>query len=277
MNDIVEDGALYCITIAAENITFDGRGYSITKSTSYPIAGIYSDQDYTTIMNSNIDLGANNQRHSIMLIGASNSKLINNRINNGRGVYTWQADNVEITGNVITNLSSAAIYIYLGSGMKILNNTIRNIGSIGIQFNDVDDSMIDDNLIEKCSSGAIYIEGMRNNITNNFVKNSSMNGVMINGAFGQSRYNRIINNTVFYNTGNGIDFFGTWAGDNDVFDNTVMYNDRGLYAPHNTVNINITGNVLCSNNADAYCKNNQTFISNRCDSGSVCGGTCVPC
>ena len=277
MNDIVEDGALYCITIAAENITFDGQGYSITKSTSYPIAGIYSDQAYTTIMNTNIDLGAGNQRHSIMLINANNSRLINNRINNGWGVYTWQAGNVEITGNVITNLSLAAIYNYLGPGMKILNNTIRNIGSIGIQFNDVDDSMIDNNLIENCSSSAIYIEGMRNNITNNFVKNSSMNGVMINGAFIQSRYNRIINNSVFHNTGNGIDFFGSWARDNDVFDNTVMYNDYGLYAHYNTYYNNITGNVLCSNNIDVYCKYNQTFINNQCDSGTVCGGTCIPC
>jgi parallel beta-helix repeat protein len=277
MKDIVEDGTLNCITIAAENITYDGQGYSITKSTSDPITGIYSDQEFTTIMNSNIDLGAGNQRHSIMLMDANNSKLINNRINHGWGVYVWQAGNVEIAGNVIEDVSSAAIYNHLSADLRILNNSIRNIGSIGIQFSDVDDSVMDHNLVENCSSSAIYIEGMRNNITNNTVKSSSMNGVMIVGTFVQSTYSRIINNTILYNAGNGIDFMGRWARYADVFGNTVKYNDYGIYAHYNTYHNNITGNVFCSNNVDAYCNHNQTFVGNQCDSGNVCGGTCIPC
>ena len=276
MNDLVEYGALNCITIAAENITFNGQGYSITKSTSDAITAIYSDQNYTTIMNTNIDLGVSNTKHSITLTDARNFKLIDSKINNGWfSIYLYQSKNIEIRGNTITN-SSSGIYDYYASNIKIINNTFRDIEGIGIQLTNVNDSLIDNNLIENCSDDGIYFDGFNNNITNNIIINSTNDGIQ---AVGSTRYNKIVNNTINYNAGNGIWFFGSGVRNNNMTNNTINHNAKngthtgnGLYLYYSLLNT-LENNILNNNSKGIYFYNsgNNILINNTLNNNSLIG------
>ena len=136
-----------CITISAQNITLDCKGYSI-KSTN-PVAGVYSNQPNTTVKNCNITMGIASSGRGIYLQGADYSFIFNNSISrqytgmyfNGvdytvvknnrmysnvhKAIWTDNSQNNNFSGNIIMNDAYGAFWLS-GSPNNLIENTITN-------------------------------------------------------------------------------------------------------------------------------------------------------
>jgi len=108
-----------CIIIAAENITFDCQGYSITDDVTNTFgSGIYSNQVNTTIKNCNISgfLSGTSDGFGIELQGADNSYIFNNTLtDNLYGLLVETSSDMQIINNTINLNQEKGIYV-IGEG-----------------------------------------------------------------------------------------------------------------------------------------------------------------
>jgi len=94
----------------------------------------YSDRVYiigNSVSNTNdnaIDIG--HSSHSIV----SNNEIENGGIPSGSGIHTDSAISAEIFGNILNGTGEAGITVFRATDINIINNTIANARSVGIQI-----------------------------------------------------------------------------------------------------------------------------------------------
>src|SRR3989338_6880686 len=209
-----------CINITADNVTFDGNGYSILNST-YKGHGVYTMRDNATIKNTNINVGYSADSPSaINLNSANDSKILNNTLGGNYGIYLFKSSRNNLTENRInTSTASAGVAdprgIYLNT--KSDNNSVAwNVVlvragdslSYGISLeSNLSGNLITHNYIntsDTSSSIGLFSSGItlfnnayNNNISNNIINASGVGTSATN--YGIHLFMNVSNNTVIGN------------------------------------------------------------------------------
>ncbi len=175
MNQSINNTGVTCITIGAQNITFDCQGFSITGNNTTGIYGIYSSYSNTTIKN--------------CIISAYGYGI---RIDSGNANQS-SIDNVSVAD------SGIALY-YTSSSFHTLTNSLFNGSTNAINLQASSDNNISG--VSAYSNGtAIYVQttSSRNNITNsNATSYASGNGI---GSTSATGYNNAFSGCVVQATG----------------------------------------------------------------------------
>ncbi len=243
-----------CIVIAAENITIDCQGYSITSSSKSGNAGIYSNRVNTTIKNCKVSMGVYSP--GIELLSANNSYIFNNTLNNqADGMFLTDVNNVLIENNTANFNGFNGIVLTTDWGGSSQNTLIGNTANGNY-------------------AGIRVIRSNLGDLIGNAAESNSYAGIWA----GSSSNNNLIRNTAGNNSKYGIILQS--SSNNTIKGNNVNKNSQyGIYVLSSSSNNNLRENKFCFNSdKDVYCADNQTFINNWCDlSKDVCGGTCLLC
>ena len=136
-----------------------------------------------------------------------------------------------------------------------LSNSQLSYQNAGIHLNSVDNGRLIDN---NCSSNyyGIYLSSSYNiTISGNNVSDSLNNGIYLTGS---STHNRITNNTVSHNNGNGIHIYQ--CDRNTVRDNIISNNSDGIYS-YSSKHLTVTGNEINHNDGDGLYNDYSDYIT----------------
>jgi parallel beta-helix repeat protein len=167
------------------------EGYNITDDTTNLIT-IRNTQAYFIIQNNFLD-GVSHQYIGISLHNVTHGTLTNNSIQrNLVGVYLDStANNNSIVNNTIT---SQSIGIRLQGSMNLLNGNRINIFTEGIFEEETGfKNVLSGNIISYGDVGIHLFDGYATNITNNYISNTSQEGIRFNGRYCNVSYNTIYN------------------------------------------------------------------------------------
>jgi len=253
----------------------DSHIYNNILNSQY--AGLFLEETQASLIELN-DINENENK-GIHLLTAYNNTIKNNEINNGSfyGIISAKSSsntiqNNELTGNVWYGISIEASLTGEPDGEnQILDNQI----SYSRENIDVKTSsnIIKGNTLKYSQLyNGLYIYNASNNlIENNILESNKVSGIGLNEASN----NNITNNALNSNENYGIEVYS--SNSNTIENNTASSNlINGLYVEASSGNT-INTNIFCNNTADVYCDSDQTFNTNKCDSGSVCGGNCEVC
>jgi parallel beta-helix repeat protein len=239
--DISSNGT--CFTVAADNVTLDCQGHTITYAINQSGNGIrISGKNHTTVKNC-IIIQTNNtvqQAQAFMLDSSNHNQLINNTIttngssySNGINIQSYSTNNT-ITENRITtfNLQSRGIMFDSYSNKNTISNnniTITASGSslqnapFGIVLRTVDNNTITGNRITTTGTygdGVIILSGNGNNFTDNIISTSGANA----DALYLFKFESNVENNIFVNNIlraiNGFDFISVGASNNTIINMT---------------------------------------------------------
>jgi len=191
-----------CFTIAAENITLDCAGFSITGNNTTNSYGIYGTFRNATIRNCNIggfnigiylkDGGSASESPHYSLIDNVN---ISSPMANGYGISvtrtTWTApENITISNSVINGSTYGVSLGNYGGGHTIANSTVYSF-STGVYLNNQQKKTTITNLTAYANATGLYSlsspqtdvrGGMISSIRADSSSNSIYDGVFINGT-----------------------------------------------------------------------------------------------
>jgi parallel beta-helix repeat protein len=204
---------------------------------------------------------------------------------------TVEANDIVVQDMAVINSSTG---IFLHNASFIIQNVTLNNNTIydciyppgnGIEFLDVNNSVINGSYIYNNSWEGIHLEfSSNNNITSNEIYNNSKgiymfssnnntidtNNVSYNrncgielGQFIANNYNNISNNNVHHNGQYGI-YFHFFEIYNTIYKNTISNHSYGIYMEH-VDNNNLTSNTIFSNNYGVYlnASSNHDIIGNN--------------
>jgi parallel beta-helix repeat protein len=205
--DIVA-GANPCINISAQNITFNGNGYSISNTVSAPRAGISTNSYNTTIKNCNSSVGSFGQG-VVLASGSDNSYVYNCTLNNQlRGLY------VTSDGNKIEKVTANSNSI---DGIFLDSSTGNNLTEIIASSNDF---------------GIRMSSSSNNNITDSNFSGSSTNDVDLASSSTGNIFLNVSYSLAKENVASGSLtrkwHYGVYVNDSDgtgVFANISIYNE----------------------------------------------------
>jgi len=238
MNDISTSGT--CFTIAANNITLDGNGYTITGPALSGFYGVYA-QGYSGLTIKNLKIV--DFERGIMIVDSWYDKITNNIVIPGdpEGVGWYYSIGIDgdsnssynfMANNVVHDSRSNGITAFGGAGITsnyntLINNTVYNIRDWS----------------------AFSIGGNYNKVINNTAYNSPW-GFSV-GDYRNSYYNLLEGNRAFDNS-IGIRLGGpTWGSyQNNYTKNTVYGNTYGVYAAIGGSNL-IYNNKVFGNTVNA--------------------------
>jgi parallel beta-helix repeat protein len=195
------------IVVLCDNITINGNGYSLTGNGAS--TGIFLEGRHDiTIRNltiSNFKDGITYSYYREMFSDCKNNALIaNNIINNKWGVYCYFAQNIVISGNVISNNSNTGISTFDSAQIQIYGNTLSE-NNVAVRFTHLENSNV-------CGNNFI------NNANQTNVDPESKNG----GTFGWS--------TIKWNNGQSGNFWsdheGTDANKDGICDIPYIIDDN---------------------------------------------------
>jgi parallel beta-helix repeat protein len=169
-----------CLNITAENVTIDCAGFSITSSQD--AAGIYSDQNHTTIRDCNISMGGM-FGIGIDLSGANESLVYNNTCSDqSSGIRLLYVIDTLIENN--TADSNSVTGIYLGQGSRYNNITSNTLGdnSQGIEISDAHYNMIINNTAIENGDGFRLISTSSYNFLQNNTARSNGDGYYLHDS-----------------------------------------------------------------------------------------------
>ena len=214
VNDTLD---LLCIWITAENIIYDGRGYTIRSTNNKP--GIYTEQFNTTIQHTDVSVGSDTQGYGIWLAsGAHNSTVYNNTLSNQYfGIAAISSDYHNITMNTM-NSDTVGIYLSGSDFNQVKGNIMGTAGGYGFYT------------VSGATSNSIY---------NNTVDSYNLGGILISNS-------NIVSNNTLTGNGRGVEV----QGDSNIIENnTITYTGRGIYLSGADYN-KITGNTISNTSAD---------------------------
>jgi parallel beta-helix repeat protein len=178
-DDIKRVGATYeftanisgAIVVSCDNITINGNGYSLTgngDSTGFFLEG----RQNVTIKNvtiSNFEHGIVYSYYRDMFSDCKNNAIIASNITDSKwGVYCYFAQNITISGNVISNNSKHGISTFDSAQIQIYGNTLSE-NNVAVRFTHLE-------------NGNVYGNNFINNANQTLVDPESKSG----GSFGWS-------------------------------------------------------------------------------------------
>ncbi|VVB99618.1 Right handed beta helix region [uncultured archaeon] len=234
--NLVASPGLTCITVAAENVTIDCAGHSITGDGTSD--GIYSNQNHTTVKNCII---TNFVRAIVFLYNANGAIYNVTTQNDGDGVYFYESDYNNVSGWASRNGTSDSD-LYLGFGSDYNNFTGFDLNSTG-------------------SAMGIWAE--EGNANHNIFSYFNTTDIVANGLL--SNYNIFSNGNI---TRNGIDLNGNYNSLSNLIVNTTS--DSAINLGGGGIYNNISNSTLSSVSAPAisFATSNYNIIS---DSSATSG------
>jgi len=209
-----------CITIGADNVTLDCKGYSITGDTTGN--GISNTGFHNGVVKNCV---ITNFTYAIYFYGANNAIIDNNTANsNYYGIYFYSGSNNTFTGNTANNNFQAGISITESSGNILTSNIVSSNTRFGFSIMLVNNSIIYNNTIENngiVGQGgrdgiSVQVENHGNNITFNSITNSGRAGIFLRL---NSSDNIIANNSITNSHAYGI--LVTDSSSNSIANNTI--------------------------------------------------------
>jgi parallel beta-helix repeat protein len=239
-------------TWAESQIWCSGTG---TEQDPYVIENLkingFSIDNGIEIWNSNVSLIIRNcqiynSEEGILFENVNNSQLIdNNCSNNDQGIYIEYSKNHVIHGNTFENNANyAGVYLFEADYINITGNYFTN-NYEGIYIDtDCENNIIAENNISSNSDCGMYIyyECDYNVITNNFINNNEMDGIYLEDC----DYNTISENEINKNGDYGIEFDLT-CNNNTISGNIINYNDYGILLDDDSNDNTILDNVVNNN------------------------------
>jgi parallel beta-helix repeat protein len=195
--NIMDFGGAYCISIASNDVIFDGAGYTIDGRDIYGTRGVQDPADFAyrrnvTVKNLNVtdwDYGvyflqtdgsiinstASSNLYGIFLYGSSNITLINNTANSNfyDGIILSGSSNNTIINNAASS-NSNGIHLIFSSRYNILTDNIVSSNSNGINLQDTTYNTLTNNAIRSNSRG-IYLYSFSEPSSNNTIHNNYFN------------------------------------------------------------------------------------------------------
>lgn len=244
-NDLTDD----CFKVTAEDVTLDCQGYSITSINNF--AGVYSNNNYTTIKNCIIDMGA--EGVGIELEGTNSSYIYNNILRNQYvGINsTGGTFNAVIDDNIIIgNANKGIVFVGDAAYNTISNNNISyNLeDGINLRFTPIN-NLVTNNILHNNGNlgngdGIAIDGGNYNTISNNNIANNIDDGIELDDF---SEGNIILNNTIDSNSGDGI-HIQLGSNKNLIVNNTIESNgDDGIQVEQDSNYNNISFNLIYNN------------------------------
>ncbi len=235
-------------------IDIDSCGYVISAPGTYDLIGDISQSGSGNCISITTGAdGATLDCHDFTIDGIDESE-------GGRGIRTDNADSLTIQNCRIFNFMT------------------------GMYLESMDDSLIKNITLIANYNGIIFESTVFAPISNNtfegITATNNLNDVMISAVIPSAALtnNTFRDMTLNNNGGSGIYFN---RASNNIFTNITASgnNDYGIVLINSSNNNILTGNEFCSNDfEDVECESVQTeFSNNKCGSGNVCGGICIPC
>jgi len=219
-----------CIEIRADNVTFNGNGYSVEGSGSG--LGIYvNGRTNVTVKN----VGTRDWDRGIWLDRASQTKVLNSTVEtNTDGVHLTRSTNNSIERNKISDNENAGLRTRLSSdGNEVVNNTFTSNGGAAIA----------------------NIETSGNEVVGNNVSSTNRSGIFSVGVSGTL----IKDNTVADTGGTGVVLF-SGASENEVIGNEVSGNELAGVSVVSSLRNSVQGNEAKSNNGSGIFLRNSSSI-----------------
>ncbi|VVB73221.1 Periplasmic copper-binding protein (NosD) [uncultured archaeon] len=234
-----------CFMIAADNVTLDCNGYTLSGDSSGNGIDNSGGYDYTTVR----DCIITNFSNGISFDGgASNGAIDNNTVSsNNFGVFLQTgSNNNTLTGNRVVSNINRGIYISSCFNSTVANNNASLDGNVGIELSGSGNSTVIGNTVDSNvyggASGILLGSSSGNNVSDNTVANTNGNGIRLESNSG---HNSIINNTVSGNN-DGIVFSG--GSDNNAAGNNVSLNNGiGVWFIGSSSNA-LSDNTVTNNN-----------------------------
>ncbi|MCP4693427.1 MAG: hypothetical protein GY859_35640 [Desulfobacterales bacterium] len=207
--------------------------------------------------------------------GSHNGKAIDNRSGydgahwNYVGVYVYQSDNMEITGNTCNSTGLYGILVDGSNGSSFTNNTAEDHGFDGIHLDESSNNVVSGNTLVSNRSGILLMYSDNNTITDNISTWNEEHGIHLKKSSDQNTLsgntcnsntldgilvddlneNTVVGNSASYNEFSGI---VVYSSDNvTVNDNTCTYNDSyGIYL-YGSTNCTVSGNTSHVNDSAA--------------------------
>ncbi len=241
------------LTIATSDVTFDGKNYLVTqteKDEYDEVVSAYHDPALSGITIQNFY--ASGGLWTILMVGTSNSNLINCTIENGAvfGLYISSSTGNQVVNSTIANIDGTGSIAVMATQTEdfILNNTEVSDSLNGVYIKQSIDMTIID-----CSFG---------NDTNGLISDTAASGLTVTGTnflnCGNSTNiggltNFTFTDCLFKNFEHSA-FYG-WDNINGTFDGITITNDHpkswvtpifpaGIAADYNCDNITVTNSIL---------------------------------
>ena len=194
VRDISQNEDWDCINITAQNITFDGNGFSITSD--YNVSGIVTNQYNTTIKNSNISMGIGIGGIGIEILeNAQDSKVFNNSIYDVYYGFNSSADMLKFYDNNIY-VDCQGCYpslIHYSRNLSIYNNQHFGRSRTAFYCISLNNSQIyNNNFTSIYGAGLAIYYSYNNNLTDNYCQSNSSTGL-----YPYSSYSNIVNRGVY--------------------------------------------------------------------------------
>jgi len=287
----ITDYAGTCFQIQADNVTFDGQGYTVdgTNNASVEYWAIFSvGFGNITIKNLNIKefgdfaCSENCFGGGIRFESASNSMINNITFTSDYFAFygLLNSDNNTIINNVGSN-NTYGITLDSSSNNLIANNTFSNNTYIGITISSSsNNNQIVNNSANNNGQFGIYFGGVNNNyLINNVANDNSQRGIRLS----TSNHNQLINNTFNNNAGNGIELqsnsknntiVNQIVGGNPVAildttkqNNTLAYNNS--FGEIRWTRSNLTMNGTLSFPGNIILANNSAYVNSGAFTGNI--------
>jgi parallel beta-helix repeat protein len=237
-NNVSSSGT--CFTIAANNVTLDCQGHTISHTGSgYGVTVIGF--NFTTVKNCRI---------------VGNTSVWNNY-----GIYLSSNSNNNISNNIVTSHFDYGIYLSSSSNNDVSNNNVSLSNYTGIYLSSSSNNTLFNNNATLANYGIHLYSSSKNTIFNNIVT-SNYDGIIISS----SSNNTIFNNTAKSNTF-GIGFIS--SDYNTIFNNNVTLNNYSIYL-FSSSNNNISNNTITAYFHGAVFNSNSnynTFTNNTITAG----------
>ncbi|MBN1170141.1 right-handed parallel beta-helix repeat-containing protein, partial [Candidatus Micrarchaeota archaeon] len=242
-----------CVVIESSNVTLDCNTYYIMNNETSDAIGIYVNGSYTNITVQNCP-AISNYLNGILINGISNSTLSNNIVyySSGASIRMQNVTYTNITNNTVYG-SDSGIYVSGNSAGNLISlNTIMNNEYYGIHLFGAYSGKIGENTVKNnLGSGILLGGGTTNTYTySNNISNNSEYGIQIVAS---SENNSFYNNTVINNSWSGI---SVQSSRQNITNNTVAYNSEqgiGLSGSHSN---NISNNLIYNNSFNGILFNN---------------------
>jgi len=240
----IEADADPCISIYAENITFDGNGFWI-RNTSLAGTGIYSNQYNTTILNCNVTMSSSYPGFGIELAGANNSYILNNTLNEQTvGLYVYSAHNIRIENITANSNNWNGILLSSSSNNNITNITASSNDENGIYLESSSNNTLTDITANSNNNYGISLSSSsNNNITNITASSNDENGIYLES----SSNNTLTNITASSNNNYGISLS---SSSNNILSNNNMSNNTYNFYIGGTSNQHYDNNIDTTNTVD---------------------------
>jgi PGF-pre-PGF domain-containing protein len=245
-----------------------GGNYSANSNDGIEVGGDGDIEDI--VANDNGGFGVILDANSDYNLTVANSSFKRNSFD---GIRTQGNDagdnfNVNLTNNLIYKNDDSGVYLEEANSSHIIGNNITdnneesNAGDAGIRVNNSESVKIRDNDIEDNTKYGVRLKYLNNSvIKDNDIVGTAGNydvGALVVGALSStnSKGNEIINNTIFNNTGHGVDLQveNDTLIENNITSNSyngVRASDVGLNISDNTIDDNgNSGILLFSSNAE---------------------------